>query len=102
PCRPPVPEGTIYHALGISQQLPIPHQPPPGPEPVLSNASDSFQRVARAVESWCAQACGQPVQTRRGRCAQPGDTVVEIAADCRELRPRPARTFCPGCAYKIF
>ena len=70
--------------------------PPPirWPHPVVVARYDSLVAPRRDVQSSCAQVCGQPVQTRRRRCAQPGDT----AGDDGTARPSPTVT---ACGYAI-
>src|ERR1700729_1506412 len=73
------PRGAISATL-ISHHLPV-DQDTPGPpllrrpHPVVLGRCDSLVWLGGPVQSRCAQACGQLVQTRRRRCAQPGDTA---------------------------
>src|SRR5689334_22812497 len=59
---------------GCPVELPLPHF-----ISVLQDGCDSLLRPADLVQSRCAQVCGQPVQTRRSRCAPTGDSVEDKA-----------------------
>src|SRR5215472_16180545 len=57
-----------------------PVEPPlPRSTYVLHDGCDSLLRPADLVQSRCAQACGQPVQTRRPPCARAGEGVEDKA-----------------------
>src|SRR5215469_10771877 len=69
--------------------------------PVLSNRSDTPQRVAVTGQRCCAQPCGQVVQTRRSNCAQPADAIVEIALDKPVRGLLPGKMLYPACVEKV-
>src|SRR5450755_3080004 len=92
------PRGAISATL-TSHHLPVDHNTPGPPllrrpHPVVLGRCDSLLRPAGAVQSCCAQACGQPVQTRRPRCAQPGDTAGDYGGG-------HAAFTVTACAYAI-
>ena len=57
----------------------------PAATPVVVGRSDSLRRGTPSVQSGCVKACGQAVQTRRRRCAQPGDRAGETAVTDRRI-----------------
>src|SRR6266702_2905634 len=58
----------------------------------------TFWRPATpATKSHRGRRCGQGVQTRRLRCAQPGDRIVETAALTTSRAPRTGKTRSTGC-----
>src|SRR5215469_10420556 len=80
---------------GCSVEPPQPHS-----TSVLQDGCDSLLRAADLVQSLCAQACGQPVQTRRSPCARAGDAVEDTQNDGPTAPTLPAEMPSTGCVRK--
>ena len=68
-----------------------------GPDSVVADGSDIFARRHAEHQSPGGRRCGQGVQTRRPRCAQPGEIPVEMAGGNTDSTLLAAQMWSTGC-----